>query len=100
MRLIDADAFERHLMANVQSDEICDDCLQTFLDKMATLAPTVDARLVVHARWEHNGDRVDCSACGSRAIELFDDYNYEAVPVLSTYCPRCGAKMNKQRIED
>lgn len=66
-RLIDADAFERYLMSTVSSDDICDDCLQTFLDEMATAAPTVDAEPVVHANWvDRYGDgNLWCSNCQS-----------------------------------
>ena len=56
-------------------------------------APTVDAVEVVHGRWVLRQDDGyewhECSSC--RAQPLND--NVER-PVLSDYCPNCGAKMD------
>lgn len=64
-------------------------------DLMATIAdvPTVDDVEVVHGRWVLRQDDGyewhECSSC--RAQPLND--NAER-PVLSDYCPHCGAKMD------
>ena len=68
-------------------DEI-DNCIAEIVN-----APTVDAVEVVHGRWVLRQDDgyewYECSSC--RAQPLND--NVER-PVLSDYCPNCGAKMD------
>lgn len=48
-RLIDANAFEWHLMQNASREDICDDCLQYVTDELMT-APAVDAVEVVRCK--------------------------------------------------
>lgn len=54
-------------------------------------APTIEAKPVVHGRWEHNSDRPDsliCSVCKCG----FDMWKHDP----HNYCPNCGAKMDEK----
>lgn len=49
MRLIDADAFERHMMFQTSAEGVCDDCLQYVTDELKNY-PTVDAAPVIRCK--------------------------------------------------
>lgn len=55
-------------------------------------APTIDAVLVVHGRWEYSAQTIHtqslmrCSICGWWTLDPSVDGAYH-------YCPHCGAKM-------
>lgn len=57
--------------------------------RMIALAPDADVEPVVHARWEIEcKNRRRCSACGlGRNVD---------VETTWSYCPGCGAKMDKE----
>lgn len=50
--------------------------------------PTIEARPVVHGRWENNEYGLQCSKC--RCDSLYNGFNH---PAKSTFCPNCGADM-------
>lgn len=57
MRMIDAAAFERHLMSETSVEDICDDCLQYVTDELMNY-PTVDAAPVIRCKdckWYQEG---------------------------------------------
>ncbi len=53
-------------------------------------APAADVEPVRHERWVYGG----CSHCGSPWL-----CNDIGEPVLSPYCPNCGAKMDRTEVE-
>ena len=87
MRLIDADTLEKEICSGCEYNKSkyanCDDCA---IDN----APTIDAEPVKHGEWvvsrigESTSWFVECSKC-----------NVVMPPVNYTYCPNCGAKMDK-----
>lgn len=88
MRLIDAIV----LISKAQRMETTDNNgipVDTFAVPVLAIedAPTVDAKPVIHARWEQ-GDYYDfgdvCSNC---------DWDSERDNCKWSYCPNCGAKM-------
>lgn len=64
---------------------------ETVIRKYFEELPAVDAAPVVHARWttkrtwKHDGEWY-CSACEYEPVVFMD----------SSYCPNCGAKMDKE----
>ena len=97
MRLIDAERFERRLMFTVDVDEICDDCLRSFLAEMSAEKTVEQVR---HGHWKTvcNKDTAyikmyRCSCCKDAfmldegEIEENGEYNY---------CPNCGARMDEK----
>lgn len=89
MRLIDAERFERRLMFTVDRDEICDDCLRSFLDEMSAEKTVEQVR---HAHWieDEDGDGRHCSGCGHDYCYILGD------PEIFEFCPFCGARMDEQ----
>lgn len=70
------------------------------IERMATeteinAMPTADVEEVRHGKWDVWGDRHCCSECSQWA--LFDEY--EHIEILSYFCPKCGAKMDKEKEE-
>lgn len=57
--------------------------------KLIEEAPAVDAVPVVHGEWIEKVGRAKCSVC---ADECWADSAMEY-----SYCPNCGAKMDKER---
>ena len=103
-RLIDAnalmDAFrsymvERYDSEKCVSDENCKTCEKSCLwRRIVSVAPTVDAVEVVHARWK-NGKCTNCTHYAevqnigfTCTGELKVNYKH------TNYCPNCGAKMD------
>lgn len=84
MRLIDADAFLERMSHTDRVFGVVFDIND---------APTVDAVLVVHGRWEYNAQTIHtqslmrCSICGWWTLDPSVDGAYH-------YCPNCGAKMD------
>ena len=56
--------------------------------------PAVDVAPVVHGHWINENFYTHCSVCNNMAI--YDKYGQE---VESDYCPRCGAKMDGNKVE-
>ena len=93
MRLIDADHFERVLMA-MPDDELCEDCCYNVVNKLDE-APTIEAEPVVHGRWIKQKDgTLDCSACRSTAPYKEDWYGEVIEAPVYPRCPYCGAIMD------
>lgn len=97
MRLIDADALKERAIRVSTVKEHC--YMKAVGTREIDRAPTVDAAIVVHGRWERGKDRKPyCSACGGRALMACTEdpeigyglYYYKE----SKICPNCGAKMD------
>lgn len=89
MRLIDADWVHAHVKPYEPSDEKSRVTLGTairLIHNAIDNAPTVDAAIVVHARWVHQPDCgvTECSHCGWNIEECW----------WSKRCPECGAIMD------
>ena len=62
--------------------------------RMLRVTPMVDVVPVVHAKWAWiTDDDVMCTACGG--INNTDD-NADAGLSIWKFCPKCGAKMDKE----
>ena len=77
------------------NDMLEDFCVnETFYDAMQTI-PAADVAPVKHGHWVSEYDcgytTPHCSECGETALTKEEtSYDY----VYSSYCPRCGAKMD------
>ena len=80
MRLIDADALREEL-DNTDHDGAISGYVYKVIKNVIENAPEVDARPVVHGRWEDE----HCSVCGRYV------YHGDA----GNYCPNCGARMDE-----
>ena len=59
--------------------------------------PTVDAVEVVHGRWIDKGEYAVCTECGGRSGTQYD--GVEPIPLMTQFCPNCGAKMDGKKVE-
>lgn len=60
--------------------------------------PTVDAKTVVHGRWE-NIANYGCGNCYGYCSECRSEVRAEnatALKMANNFCPHCGAKMDKE----
>ena len=55
-------------------------------------APAADVAPVVHGRWVDKGEYAVCTECGGRSGTQYD--SVEPIPLMTQFCPNCGAKMN------
>ena len=87
MRLIDADALYEREYARLREGEVLEYFEPMDIDSM----PTVEERKTGHWQSDVVVMRMvyTCSVCGERSLYEEGDYD----PVLSNYCPFCGAKM-------
>ena len=90
-RLIDAEAFLKTEIDRCGSNPLVGTCTSDnqYLSDRLKKAPTIEAKPVVHGRWETNSDRPDsliCSVCKCG----FDMWKHDP----HNYCPNCGAKMD------
>ena len=97
MRLIDAEALWCRLMQEAIEEQENDNAkIVEGIDKAIhciDVAPTIEAKPVVHAHWEEvqcskNSakwlHRVSCSNCHNEGHKRYD------------YCPHCGAQMDEE----
>ena len=93
MRLIDAEAFLKTEIDRCGSDPIVGTCTSDneYLSDRLKKAPTIEAKPVVHGRWEEasDGDGIVCPFCRTDFCTIIYDTEY------FNYCPNCGAKMDE-----
>ena len=94
-RLIDANALIDWLTRATGFRTNCDDCtdidcLNCIIEEAIKNAPTIEAKPVVHGRWEEasDGDGIVCPFCRTDFCTIIYDTEY------FNYCPNCGAKMD------
>lgn len=56
--------------------------------------PAADVATVRHGRWNDKGEYVVCTECGGRSGTQYD--GVEPIPLMTQFCPNCGAKMNSE----
>ena len=54
--------------------------------------PTADVAPVVHGRWIDKGEYAVCMECGGRSSTQYN--GVEPIPLMTQFCPNCGAKMD------
>lgn len=54
--------------------------------------PSADVAPVRHGRWIDKGEYAVCTECGGRSGTQYD--GVEPVPLMTQFCPNCGAKMD------
>ena len=98
MRPIDAEALEEKIenlitrFKPLGKKQVAED--YNFVLTVLSTAPTIEAKPVVHARWEEVREgRHICSNCKVKASLTSDEYDY--MEDLSDYCPYCGAQMDE-----
>ena len=99
MRLIDADKMRDDWLENGENEYVYD--TNAVLESIDA-QPTVDAAPVVHGKWLIDEyEYYDCSVCGQSYFNGCDSHQ-EAEDRLKnhpydvySYCPYCGAKMDK-----
>ena len=94
MRLIDAEAFLKTEIDRCGSAPLVGTCTSDneYLSDRLKKAPTIEAKPVVHGRWEEasDGDGIVCPFCRTDFCTIIYDTEY------FNYCPNCGAKMDGQ----
>jgi hypothetical protein len=101
-RLIDAKSLERQIKNAFSKDN---PYLMGQMLRWIRMQAKVDAVEVVHARWiAYESDETygpydskewhKCSNCGKDAYGRCYDDEWYSSPILSDYCPKCGAKMD------
>ena len=97
MRLIDAEAFLKTEIDRCGSAPLVGTCTSDneYLSYRLKKAPTIEAKPVVHGRWEEasDGDGIVCPFCRTDFCTIIYDTKY------FNYCPNCGAKMD-ETVED
>ena len=92
MRLIDAEAFLKTEIDRCGSAPLVGTCTSDneYLSDRLKKAPTIEAKPVVHGRWEEasDGDGIVCRFCRTDFCTIIYDTEY------FNYCPNCGAKMD------
>ena len=92
MRLIDAEAFFKTEIDRCGSAPLVGTCTSDneYLSDRLKKAPTIEAKPVVHGRWEEasDGDGIVCPFCRTDFCTIIYDTEY------FNYCPNCGAKMD------
>lgn len=90
-RLIDAEAFLKTEIDRCGSDPLVGTCTSDneYLSDRLKKAPIIEAKPVVHGRWEEasDGDGIVCPFCRTDFCTIIYDTEY------FNYCPNCGAKM-------
>jgi hypothetical protein len=61
------------------------------VEEVINNAPTVEAKPVVHGKW-NIGSKPRCSVCGKSALREYDRDDWLSY-VPSDFCPHCGADM-------
>lgn len=54
--------------------------------------PAADVAPVRHGRWIDKGEYAVCTECGGRSGTQYD--GVEPIPLMTQFCPDCGAKMD------
>ena len=94
MRLIDAEAFLKTEIDRCGSAPLVGTCTSDneYLSDRLKKAPTIEAKPVVHGRWEEasDGDGIVCPFCRTDFCTIIYDTEY------FNYCPSCGAKMDEK----
>ena len=97
MRLIDAEAFFEEEFKRCGGFPLVGTCSKDneYLGNRLSVAPTIEAKPVVHAHWIEQiidgGQELMCSNCGEYAL-MNDEFYSE----FSKYCPYCGAQMDEK----
>ena len=93
MRLIDAEAFLKTEIDRCGSAPLVGTCTSDneYLSDRLKKAPTIEAKPVVHGRWEEasDGDGIVCPFCRTDFCTIIYDTEY------FNYCPNCGTKMDE-----
>ena len=103
MRLIDAEAFLKTEIDRCGSAPFVGTCMSDneYLPERLKKAPTIEAKPVVHGRWELEYEtygKMRCSVCKKEALieKAISDVGVITIYVDSNYCPNCGAKMDEK----
>ena len=54
--------------------------------------PSADVAPVRHGRWIDKGEYAVCTECGGLSGTQYD--GVEPIPLMTQFCPNCGAKMD------
>lgn len=98
MRLIDADELKKNFQDELCKGIACAECsiqVEGFcrVERWIDIAPTIEAETIKHGRWKHHqygntAGYYECDNCGK--INSYE----------SNYCPKCGAKMDLEEVEN
>lgn len=96
MRLIDAEAFLKTEIDRCGSAPLVGTCTSDneYLSDRLKKAPTVEARLVVHAHWTGSNGTY-CSHCERSYMDVADADSWESSDIPD-FCPYCGAQMDEK----
>ena len=60
--------------------------------KILNQFPVADVAPVRHGWWIDKGEYAVCTECGGRSGTQYD--SVEPIPLMTQFCPNCGAKMD------
>ena len=92
-RLIDAKQMEKHIMESKVFNQYFKELVQSLIWG----ENTIEAEPVKHGRWIHvtNGRcGNECNICHEYAPSFQNGVEYKSI-----YCPKCGAKMDKEELK-
>ena len=99
MRLIDADALQRHKQLEAFGNGQYEDVEIVYGNDIDN-APTVEAEPVKHGKWLSDGiDKWRCSVCGTGNNYAYD-WSVIGTKLQDEYCPKCGARMDGEKAGD
>ena len=71
------------------------ECINEIRSHILREASTIDVAPVRHGRWIDKGEYAVCTKCGGRSGTQYD--SVEPIPLMTQFCPNCGAKMDEQQ---
>ena len=95
MRLVDIDTLDENVEELISKGWYITRGDYKTISSVLFELPVVDAKPVVHGRWDCSSGLATCTACGKRPRDFYIDGS-EKWP----YCPLCGARMKPWIFDD
>ena len=92
-RYIDATLLKAEFTGNFVDTSYSPEFIKAIIDGQ----PTVDVQEVRHGRWIDKGEYAVCMECGGRSGTQYN--GVELIPLMTQFCPNCGAKMDGKEAE-
>ena len=87
-KYIDATLLKAEFTGNFVDTSYSPEFIKAIIDGQ----PTADVAPVVHGQWINKGEYAVCTECGGRSGTQYN--GVEPIPLMTQFCPNCGAKMD------